>query len=267
MFQPLSRTEERLIRALHRRKEREAEELFLAEGVRVVEELVASPLGVELAVVSPALERGDRGRELIEALRRRTTVRRVEDRVLTALAGTRTPQGVLAVARTPRHELAGLRLTGPATILALDGVQDPGNFGTLVRTADALGAAAVIALPGTVDPWNAKAVRAAAGAAFRTPIVETSLDELSVWLRAEGFTIYGAAAEAEDAGGAPLAARAALVVGNEGAGLSPAALRIVDRLLAVPIEAHAESLNVAVATGILLFLMRRERARDRMTDE
>jgi TrmH family RNA methyltransferase len=259
MFQILSRSEERLIRSLHRRKEREAQKLFLAEGVRVVEELLASDLEIRLAVASPAFEVGERGRALLAALQDRTTVRRIDERALAALAGTMTPQGILAVAHIPYTGLEGLRLPAAATILVLDGVQDPGNFGTLARTADALGASALIALPGTVDPWNDKSVRAAAGAAFRLPIVETEFDSLHTWLREQGFSIYGAAAEGGDASKVPIAKRAALFVGNEGAGLSAAARGIADQLLAVPIEPHAESLNVAVATGILLFLLARGR--------
>ncbi len=259
MFQSLSRTEERLIRGLHRRKEREAENLFLAEGVRVVEELLDSGLELRLAATSPTLAAGERGRTLLAALRHRTTVRQVDDRTLSALAGTQTPQGVLVVAQVPRPTLAELELPAAATILVLDGVQDPGNFGTLVRTADALGAAAVIALPGTVDPWNAKSVRATAGAAFRIPIVVTEIGPLLDWLGEQGCTIYGAAAEGLDASQTPLAERAALIVGNEGAGINPAAREAVDTLLAVPIERHAESLNVAVAAGILLFLLTRRR--------
>lgn len=257
MFHSLSRSEDRLLRSLHRRKERDATGLFLAEGIRVVEDLLDSPLEFRLAVVDPTLEEHERGRKLLERLRQRTTVRLVDDRVLTTLTGTQTPQGVLVAARTPHHSLAELELPGTATILILDGVQDPGNFGTLVRTADALGVAGVVALPGTVDPWNAKSVRATAGAAFRIPIVEVGLTELAGWLRDQGFTLYGAAAEGHDVRRIEPAARAALMVGNEGAGLSAAARDAMDSALAVPIEPHAESLNVAVAAGILLFVLTR----------
>lgn len=253
----LSRSEERLIRGLHRRKVRQEEGLFLAEGIRVVEDLVESDLPLRLAVVSPSAEESERGRELVRSLEERCPVRRVSEPELAALAATETPQGVLAVAEIPRQDLAALRIEGAAAALVLDGVQDPGNFGTLVRTADALGAAFVAALPGTVDPWNPKSVRSAAGAAFRVPIVQPTPEELFEWLHERGFTMYGA-----DMSGAPvdrveLAQRAALVVGNEGAGLSPTALQAVDGLLAVPIKGHAESLNVAIAAGILLFFLTR----------
>lgn len=259
MFQPLSRAEAALVRGLHRRKEREAERLFVAEGIRVAEELLAAGLELHLAVVAPPLAGGERGEALLAALAERTRVRQTDERTLAALADTRTPQGLLIVARTPRTTLAELELSPEATILVLDGVQDPGNFGTLVRTADALGVAAVVTLPGTVDPWNAKSIRATAGAAFRIPIVEAELEELSGWLEERGFTSYGAAADGGDAGEAEFTRRAALFVGNEGAGLSEPVRATVDELLAVPIERHAESLNVAVAAGILLFLLTRRR--------
>jgi TrmH family RNA methyltransferase len=259
MSSPLSRAEEKRILALHRRKAREEEGLFLAEGVRVVEELVASGLPIRLAVVSPALETTERGRALAEALATRAPVRRVDERVLESLAGTQTPQGVLVVAETPRHELESIEIRGGATVLVLDAVQDPGNLGTLVRTADALGVAFVAAQPGTVDPWNPKSVRAAAGALFRTPVVRPDWPTLVEWMHRNGFTVYGAEAGGEDVDAARLASRAALVVGNEGAGLGPEAKAAVDSLLAVPIEPHAESLNVAVAAGILLYLLTRRR--------
>lgn len=257
MFQALSRSEEKLIRGLHRRKLREESGLFLAEGIRVVEELVASEIPIRLAVVSPSLEETDRGRSLLAQLRAGTTVRGISDRDLENLAGTQTPQGVLVVAEAPRRELADLELRGAATVLILDGVQDPGNLGTLVRTADAFGVAFVAALPGTVDPWNPKSVRAAAGALFRVPVVQTPLPTLMEWMHSNGFTVYGAEAGGTAVDEIELAARAALIVGNEGVGLGPDARQATDTFLAVPIEGHAESLNVAIAAGILLYLMTR----------
>ncbi|HEX6940802.1 MAG TPA: RNA methyltransferase [Longimicrobiales bacterium] len=254
-----SRAELRLIHGLHRRKVREAEGLFLAEGIRVAEELVASGLPLRLALVAPAAEDTERGRALVQALEARTPVRRVSDAELARVAGTETPQGVLVVAEIPRQRLEDVAPGAAATALVLDGVQDPGNFGTMVRTADALGADPVVALPGTVDPWNPKSVRAAAGALFRIPIVQPGVDGLLAWLREHGFTLYGADSGGTDIGTVRIPNRAALVVGNEGAGLSPALRGAADALVAVPIAKHAESLNVAVAAGILLYVLTRRR--------
>lgn len=253
---PSSR-EEKELRGLQRRKFREEEGLFLAEGVRVVEDLLASSLGVRWVLTSSSLEDTERGRALTLELERRGIPRReVEEREFARHAGTDTPQGVLAVAEIPRWSPEDL-LRGPAprVVLVLDAVQDPGNFGTLVRSAEALGAAGVVALPGTVDPWNPKSIRAAVGSSFRLPIVAAGWEEAARWLRAEGFELLAAAV-----GGEPVkraGERAALVVGNEGAGVSAEVEDAVDRVVGIPLRGRAESLNVAAAAAILLYELTR----------
>jgi TrmH family RNA methyltransferase len=250
----LSRREERLLRSLRQRKTREAEGLFLAEGVRAVEDLAASPLPVRLAVAASTLGDTPRGRALLDLLAtQRVAVHETGERELAALADTETPQGILAVAPIPSAGLDDLDVARePAVIVVLDAVQDPGNFGTLARTAEALGAAGVVALPGTVDPWNPKSVRAAMGSSFRLPIVPAAWDELAPWLGERGFATLAAAA-----GGEPLPdpppARAALVLGNEGAGVSAETMARADRVVGIPLRGRAESLNVAAAGAVLMY--------------
>jgi len=253
MPDPLTRREERLLRALAERKHREAEGLFVAEGVRAVEDLAASPLALRFAAASSSLGDTPRGAALLHALERRgTPVRTVDDRALAALAGTEHPQGVLAVAAIPRGGLGALRLDAePAAVLVLDAVQDPGNFGTLVRTAEALGAAGVIALPGTVDPWNAKSVRAAMGASFRLPVAAAGWGEAAPWLADQGVTIVAAVVGADPLPSPP-PRRAALVLGNEGAGVGEETLARAAVRAGIPLRGRAESLNVAAAGAILL---------------
>lgn len=253
----VSRSERKRIRALGHRKDREAEGLFLAEGVRVVEELLEAGLPIRLAVVSPALMETDRGERLGERLRDAAPVRDAGVGELNELADTQTNQGVLVVAETPNASLDSIPDSGPATILLLDGVQDPGNLGTLVRSAGAFGCDAVICLPGTVDPWNAKAVRASAGAGFHVPLVKADRDPALAQLRAQRFVVLGADAAGRPIGRLALPERTVLAVGNEGAGLSEAVRSKVNSLVAVPMEREVESLNVAVAAGILLYLVTR----------
>ena len=249
----LTRREERLVRALAERKHREAEGLFLAEGVRAVEDLAASALPVRLALVSSSLEDGGRGAALRQVLTRKgVAVREVGERELRGLAGTEQPQGVLAVAEIPRRALDDVRVAGePAVLLVLDAVQDPGNFGTLVRTAEALGALGVLALPGTVDPWNPKSVRAAMGSSFRLPVVQAGWEAAGPWLAAHAFTVVAA-----EVGAPPLPdpppRRAALVLGNEGAGVGAETRERADVRVGIPLRGRAESLNVAAAGAILL---------------
>jgi len=248
----LTRREERLLRTLRQRRARQEEGLFLAEGVRTVEDLVASPLPVRFAVASSTLGDTPRGRGLVSAIEARgIAVHQVDERGFRGWADTETPQGVLAVAEIPRAGLAAIPLDAdPAVLLVLDAVQDPGNFGTLVRTAEALGAAGVVALPGTVDPWNPKSVRAAMGSSFRLPVVEADWDALEPWLREHGVVTVASAVGAPPPESLPR--RAALVLGNEGAGVSADTLRRADVTLGIPLRGRAESLNVAAAGAILL---------------
>ncbi|HYW13224.1 MAG TPA: RNA methyltransferase [Longimicrobium sp.] len=249
----LSRREQSLIRSLRQRKARQAEGLFLAEGVRAVEDLLASPLPVRLAVASSSLGDTPRGQALLHLLSTHgVALRETDDRTLAALADTETPQGILAAAPIPAAGLDALRMEDdPAVLLVLDAVQDPGNFGTLARTAEALGAAGLVALPGTVDPWNPKSVRAAMGSTFRLPVVEAGWDALAPFLRAHGAETLAAVV-----GGAPLGdarpLRAALVLGNEGAGVGDETRAHADRAVGIPLRGRAESLNVAAAGAILL---------------
>ena len=138
-------------------------------------------------------------------------------------------------------------------MVVLDGVQDPGNAGTILRTAAALGATATLALPGTVDLWNAKVVRSSMGAQFAHPSFAVSIEELASILRREGIELWAA-----DKGGEPVGATApprklAIAVGNEGAGLSSPVRALASRTVSLPIARGVESLNVAVATGIILY--------------
>jgi len=248
----LSAAESGLLQSLARRRVREREGLFLAEGVRVVEELLEAGIALRLAVLSSSLEDTERGAAVAARLASRTEVRRVADHELARLAPTETPQGVLVAASLPAATLDELDVPERALGLVLDGVQDPGNLGTLARTAEAFGAAFLAALPGTVDPWNPKAVRGAAGALFRLPVVQPNVDALLSWLAEWEMALWAA-----DSGGVPVRdlarpARVALAVGNEGAGLGAALRAASAARVGVPIRAGTESLNVAVAAGILL---------------
>jgi len=248
-----------LARDLRRRRARERHNLFVAEGVRTVEELLRSPLRVRGLLASPQLGGAPRGGALRAAAESRgVPVTSVSDADFATAADTESPQGVLAVAETPERTLAAFPPAGDARLLVLDAVQDPGNVGTILRTAAALGAAATLALPGTVDLWNAKVVRSAMGAHFRHPALHCTGETLDAFLAAHDVPLWGADARGESVADVPRPARLALAVGNEGAGLSAGARARACRLVSLPIAADVESLNVAVATGILLYELRHE---------
>ena len=140
--------------------------------------------------------------------------------------------------------------------MALDGIQDPGNAGTILRTAAALGAAGVVALPGTVDLWNPKVVRGAMGVHFTYPLVHASHAELFEFLDGGSLALWGAAAGGERIGEREAPRRLAIALGNEGAGLSGVVRERCELLVSIPIEPGVESLNVAVAAGIILHELR-----------
>ena len=244
-------------RNLTRRKARERDGLFVAEGIRAVDELLRSPLAVRGLLAAPKLREHPRGVELRElAIRRGTPITEVGDREFASAADTDSPQGVLAVAEIPGATLADLAVADPLRILVLDGVQDPGNVGTILRTAAALGVTACVALPGTVDLWNAKVVRSAMGALFHSPAFQVTWDELDAFLARARCPLWAA-----DASGTPVSelaapTRLALAVGNEGAGISEPLRQRAERTVSLPIRDVVESLNVAVAAGILLHVLR-----------
>ena len=246
-----------LARDLQRRKARERHNLFVAEGVRAVEELLASPLqlvGVLSASDASANTRLGRVREAITS--RGIELTEVSERDFASASDTETPQGILAIGRIPERTLSGGMLGDRSRLLVLDAIQDPGNVGTILRTAAAFDVTATVATPGTVDLWNSKVVRGAMGALFRHHAVHASWSELDTLLRANEVALWGA-----DAGGSPLGdraapARLAIVVGNEGSGLTSDARSRVVHTVSIPTSTTVESLNVAVAAGILLHYFR-----------
>jgi len=181
------------------------------------------------------------------------------ERVIAALSETTTPQGCVAVVRTPQASLEVA--AGADLVLLLAEVRDPGNAGTLIRSAAALGAGCVVVSSASVDVWSSKTVRASAGAVWRLPVVaEAPLDDTVAALRSFGFVLLGTDPRAavhvdhED-----LTRRIAFVVGNESRGVGEEVRRLVDRDVSIPMSGLAESLNAGVAGSVLLFEAARQR--------
>lgn len=246
-----------IARDLRRRKAREKHSLFVAEGVRSVEELLRSHLAVRGVLVAPQLADAPRGRALRKTLDESgIEVTEVSEKDFRSAAETESPQGVMAIGEIPERLLDTLDVAGVCRLIVLDGVQDPGNAGTIVRTAAALGATATIALPGTVDLWNPKVIRSSMGAQFQHPAFHAGIDDLLSFLQRKQIELWAtdASGSALEKAGAPT--RLAIAVGNEGSGLSPAIRAKAQRTISLPIAGNVESLNVAVATGIILYQLR-----------
>ena len=174
--------------------------------------------------------------------------------LLRSVAPTQTPQQVLFLCALPDHALPA-KLSG-SRYLVLDNLQDPGNLGTLWRTADAFGADGLILLPGCADPWGPKTLRATMGACFRLPVWEGTLEELLPRLQAAELPLYATALreDTEDIRTVSLR-RAAVVIGSEGRGVSPPVLAASEKTLQIPMEDRCESLNAAAAGTVLLWQM------------
>jgi RNA methyltransferase, TrmH family len=229
------------------KKERDKTGLFLVEGFHLVEEAIKQGEQVVEIIVSEQVglpSRWDSGS---------TPVTLVTEEISNSLSDTEAPQGIYAVCRQPEFEATDAR-----TFLLIDSVQDPGNLGTMIRTADAAGIDAVIIGRGSVDSFNSKVLRSAQGSHFHLPVIRGELSEWIGKLKANNVPVYGTALE----NGSVYTKTApsenfALVVGNEGNGVSKEILTSTTANLYIPILGKSESLNVAVATGILLYYLRK----------
>jgi len=246
----------RFVRSLQRATVRWKEGLFVVEGVRLVEEALAAGQSPELALVVPEqLERTPRGQQLLRQLRQ-FNCQPVTEAVLKALSDTVTPQGVIAVLRVPPPSTKPL--TGPV-ILVLDRLRDPGNAGTILRSADASGVVCTVAFIDSVDAYAPKVVRAAMGAHFRLNILEDTdwdrllprLGDRTRWLAtAHQGTPYDQIDWTRDC---------AIILGGEAEGAGPKAEAAASAAVTIPMAGSAESLNAAMAGTILLFEVARVR--------
>lgn len=246
------------VRNLQRRKARKRSRFAVAEGVLLVEEALAVGLEVRGAIVAePALEHPRTAGLVRDLASRAIEVEEVSERAFAELSDSDTPQGILAVVGFPDWQLEAIDVRDGATLVVLDGVQDPGNVGTLIRTAFALGCDGALLLPGTADPRNPKVLRGAMGASFRMPVVQVTDEKFAAWLRDRGVVAWVADMEGTDATRSARPPRLALIVGNEGAGVRPFLSGLAKLRVAIPLARGAESLNVAVAGGILLYEAKR----------
>ena len=232
--------------------------LIALEGEHLVEEALRSGMLLKTVFLS---ER----RPLPSFLPHNLEVLRIEDELFSSLGETRSPQGIAALMLPPVRTLDEV-LWGVPLILVACGLQDPGNLGTLIRSAEAFGGSGVLTTPGTVSAWNGKALRASVGSVFRLPVVSSTIDDLLA-LRARGLRLLAAVGEGigtesiTELSRVDLTTGVALLIGNEGAGLTPDLLALADARVTIPCAGTVESLNAAVAGSILLYEAHSQRAR------
>ncbi len=244
------------------------------EGPRLVEEALRSGLEAEALLVSDTgaeheLEGILRAAAASEAGIPRPRILRTTDKLFASVAETETPQGVAALFRKPEWGFedllrgSGASRGGVPLIVVLAGVQDPGNVGTIVRSAEAFGATGAVATRGTADPWSPKALRASAGSALRLPVMRgMATAVLLAQLKIEQVKILAASVRAEngfDSPGWAVQDRLALFIGSEGRGLPPEVEHAADAMISIPVSEPVESLNAGVAASVLLYEISRRR--------
>ncbi len=239
---------------LNHRRDRTRHNVFVLEGVRLVEEAFQASWPLKEVFYSEKLS--GRGRRLLdECAQKSIPIEEIDDAVLNSLSDTESSQGILAV--------AAIRDLPPGSqadfILIADAVRDPGNLGTLLRTAAAAGVNLALLTPGTADAYNPKVVRSAMGAHFHLPIRTASWEEIGEEFK-QGRHFFLAEMEARDnLWDVDFRKPLALIVGGEAQGASNAACRQADQSVKIPMSGGAESLNAAIAAGIILFEVVRQR--------
>ncbi len=249
-------------RRLASRRFRDKEKVFLVEGVRSVEEAFASGWRVEEVIYCPSLLKGERAQKLVERAAGEGLLVEAGERDFLEMAGTVTPQGVLALVRRRDFTLADVgRAPCPALLVVVDGVQDPGNLGTIIRSADAAGAGGVLILKGTADAFNPKTLRATMGSIFHLPVIQDLLPgEVIDFLAGMGVKILAGVPEGgKNLWECDLRGPCAVAVGSEASGISGEIMAGADEAVSIPMPGGAESLNAAVSAAIILYEAVRQR--------
>jgi TrmH family RNA methyltransferase len=248
------------IKALTSKKDREQTGTFMAEGLKLIIDALELGWTIRTLVYAKAAK----GKPLVEQVAAKTfasggLILEVSEKVLSSITRRDNPQMVVGIFDQRWASLDALQPEKDATYVALDRVRDPGNLGTIIRTADAAGAAGVILVGDCTDPFSLETVRATMGSIFAIPLVRTAPDEFLAWRKRAGVEVVATHLEGSvdyrtvEYTKKPIA----LLMGNEQAGLPDALAKAADRLVRIPQQGMADSLNLAVATAVMLFETRR----------
>ncbi len=248
----------KLARALRQKKARKESGLFVVEGIRPVGEAVEAGAEIETIFYAPESLHSEYAEELIRTQTDRGgNCLAVTTDVFNTISDKENPQGILALVKQSQRKLEDLNADQFPWLVGLVAPQDPGNLGTILRTIDAVGAGGLILIDSTLDAYHPSAVRASMGSLFWYPVVNAAFREFVDWSRAQGYTLYGTSAHAEmnyrqvEAYASPRI----LLMGSERQGLTDEQQVACDVLISLPMLGRATSLNLAIATGVMLYAM------------
>ena len=253
------------VKSLKNRKYRDEKGLFFIEGTRFVREALVERADICKIVITDKFHDSPPDKELLDSVKHseyETCV--LTERLFREVSDTENPQGILAVVRKKTHSLDRV-LSDSSFILFLDSLQDPGNLGTIIRTADAAGADGVILSRGCVDLYNPKVLRATMGSIFHIPVLQDAdLKEAISIAKTKGFGVYAAHLKGKiNYFDVDMKKRTAIIIGNEAKGISDDIAALADMPVRIPMPGRAESLNASVAAGLLMYEVVRSRVHDR----
>jgi RNA methyltransferase, TrmH family len=255
MITSLSNQSIKTIRGLREKKGRNATGLFLIEGLRIVAEALEQSDQVETVIFAPEMLTSDFGKSLVsEQTKSGMDILEVSDDVFKSISGKDGPQGLAAVVRQSWSDLQSIQRLPGELWVALDSIADPGNLGTILRTLDAVGGSGVILLDQSTDPYDPTAIRASMGAIFSNQFVKATFSEFSEWVNENGYKVIGTSDKAAvDYQSVAYPDPIILLMGSERQGLSHPAMNLCETMVRIPMVGRSDSLNLAVATGIVLY--------------
>lgn len=267
LWQPnmkITSRENSLLRRARAVRDARAEESIYVEGLRLCEEALSSGLEIEAVIYSDEIELKERAASLIEKLRQASAnSASVSEKLLASISYTRTPQGIVVLAKRPANDQKAFESKQPSApfLVVIHGINNPVNVGAILRTAEAAGVTGAIATANTSDPFSPKALRGAMGSAFRLPIWSgVSYKQVIAWCNARNIRVICADADGQtDYTELDWCGAIATIVGAESAGLLPEEVQLAGDVVRIPMKGLTESLNVSVATGILLYQAARQR--------
>ncbi|HEY9087737.1 MAG TPA: RNA methyltransferase [Anaerolineaceae bacterium] len=249
------------IRKLRERKERQSSGLFYVEGLRIIAEAAQQGAQIDTLIAAPELLTSEFGQELADKFAHQgVPVLEVSAPVFETLSLKEGPAGLAAVIHQQWSRLEDAYPDPAATWVALDSVADPGNLGTILRTHDAVAGKGVILLDHSTDPYDPTAIRASMGAVFTQQLVRASFAEFALWKREHGVFLVGTSDKAQtDYARFDYPERLVILMGSERQGLQPQHLDLCDAVVAIPMRGSSDSLNLAVATGVVLYEIHNQR--------
>lgn len=243
------------VKCLYKRKDRWKEQLFIIEGIKIIEEALLNNITLKYIFITDKLQTTPEGSSFYEKIQYNKNVVHITEGIFKEISDTENPQGIIGVAKFHTSKLEDLINKDNPALIFLDALQDPGNLGTIIRTCDAFNLDGIILGEGSVDPYNPKVVRATMGSIFRVPLLvsNNSLETLSK-LQSDNIKILSTSLEAD----LPIydidyRQGFAIVIGNESKGVQGEILNLSDQLIKIPMPGSAESLNAGVAASIIMY--------------